>query len=65
VHERFPTLTPELIVTVAHDAAERSLSHDGRAEESGFATALEMLRIADPTVKELAYRDVVALRYLP
>jgi NitT/TauT family transport system substrate-binding protein len=65
VHERFPTLTPELIVTVAHDAAERSLSHDGRAEESGFATALEMLRIADPSVKELAYRDVVALRYLP
>jgi len=65
VHERFPTLSPELVSTVAHDAAEKSLSHDGRAEESGFKTALEMLRVADPSVKELAYSDVVALRYLP
>lgn len=65
VHERFPTLSPELVVTVAHDAAEQSLSHDGRAQEAGFKTALEMLRIADPSVKELAYTDVVALRYLP
>jgi NitT/TauT family transport system substrate-binding protein len=65
VHERFPTLSAELVVTVAHDAAERSLSHDGRAQEAGFKTALEMLRIADPSVKELAYADVVALRYLP
>jgi NitT/TauT family transport system substrate-binding protein len=65
VHERFPTLAPELVVTVAHDAAERSLSHDGRAQEAGFKTTLEMLRIADPSVKELAYSDVVALRYLP
>jgi NitT/TauT family transport system substrate-binding protein len=65
VHERFPTLSPDLVVTVAKDAAERSLSHDGRAQEAGFKTALEMLRVADPTVKELAYRDVVALRYLP
>jgi hypothetical protein len=24
-----------------------------------------MLRIADPSVKELAYTDVVAVRYLP
>ena len=65
VHERFPTLSPQLVVTVAHDAAERSLSRDGRAQEAGFKTALEMLRIADPSVKELAYTDVVALRYLP
>jgi NitT/TauT family transport system substrate-binding protein len=65
VHERFPTLSPELVVTVAHDAAERSLSRDGRAQEAGFKTALEMLRVADPTVKELSYTDVVALRYLP
>ena len=65
VHERFPTLSPDLVVTVAKDAAERSLSHDGRAQEAGFKTALEMLRVADPTVKELAYRDIVALRYLP
>jgi NitT/TauT family transport system substrate-binding protein len=65
VHERFPTLSPELVVTVAHDAAERSLSRDGRAQEAGFKTALEMLRIADPSVKELAYTDVVAVRYLP
>jgi NitT/TauT family transport system substrate-binding protein len=65
VHERFPTLSPGLVVTVAHDAAERSLSHDGRAQEAGFKTALEMLRIADPSVKELSYADVVALRYLP
>jgi NitT/TauT family transport system substrate-binding protein len=65
VHERFPTLSPELVVTVAHDAAARSLSHDGRAQEAGFKTALEMLRIADPSVKELSYSDVVALRYLP
>ena len=65
VHERFPTLSPELVSTVAHDAAEKSLSHDGRAEESGFKTALEMLRVADPSVKELSYQDVVALRYLP
>jgi NitT/TauT family transport system substrate-binding protein len=65
VHERFPTLSPELVVTVAHDAAERSLSRDGRAQEAGFKTALEMLRIADPSVKELSYTDVVALRYLP
>ena len=46
-------------------SAERSLSHDGRAQEAGFKTALEMLRVADPTVKELNYQDVVALRYLP
>jgi NitT/TauT family transport system substrate-binding protein len=65
VHERFPTLSPELVVTVAHDAAERSLSRDGRAQEAGFRTALEMLRIADPSVKELSYTDVVAVRYLP
>src|ERR1700728_298039 len=65
VHERVPTLSAELVVTVAHDAAERSLSHDGRAQETGFKTALEMLRIADPSVKELSYTDVVALRYLP
>jgi NitT/TauT family transport system substrate-binding protein len=65
VHERFPTLTPDLVVAVAHDAAERSLSRDGHAQEAGFKTALEMLRIADPSVKELAYSDVVALRYLP
>ena len=65
VRERFPTLSPDLVVTVAKDAAERSLSHDGRAQEAGFKTALEMLRVADPSVKELAYRDVVALRYLP
>ena len=65
VHERFPTLTPGLVVTVAHDAAERSLSRDGRAQEVGFKTALEMLRVADPTVKDLSYTDVVALRYLP
>jgi NitT/TauT family transport system substrate-binding protein len=65
VHERFPALPPDLVVTVAKDAAERSLSHDGRAQEAGFKTALEMLRVADPTVKELRYQDVVALRYLP
>jgi sulfonate transport system substrate-binding protein len=65
VHERFPTLTPELVTAVAHDATTRSLSHDGRAQEAGFKTALEMLRVADPSVKELAYADVVALRYLP
>jgi NitT/TauT family transport system substrate-binding protein len=65
VRERFPTLSPDLVATVAKDAAGRSLSHDGRAQEAGFKTALEMLRVADPTVKELAYRDVVALRYLP
>ncbi|MFZ1970042.1 MAG: hypothetical protein WAU79_23460, partial [Bradyrhizobium sp.] len=65
VHERFPALTPELVVSVAHDAAEKSISHDGRAEESGFKTALEMLRVADPSVKELSYSDVVAVRYLP
>jgi NitT/TauT family transport system substrate-binding protein len=65
VRERFPTLSPDLVATVAKDAAGHSLSHDGRAQEAGFKTALEMLRVADPTVKELAYRDVVALRYLP
>jgi NitT/TauT family transport system substrate-binding protein len=65
VHERFPTLSPDLVVTVAKDAAARSLSHDGHAQEAGFKTALEMLRIADPTVKEVTYQDVVALRYLP
>jgi hypothetical protein len=53
------------VAGVAHDAAERSLSHDGRAQEAGFKTALEMLRIADPSVKELSYADVVAVRYLP
>jgi NitT/TauT family transport system substrate-binding protein len=65
VHERFPTLSPDLVVSVAHDAAARSLSHDGRAQEGGLKTALEMLRVADPSVKELSYSDVVALRYLP
>jgi NitT/TauT family transport system substrate-binding protein len=65
VHERFSALSPDLVVTVAKDAAERSLSHDGHAKEAGFKTALEMLRVADPTVKELSYQDVVALRYLP
>jgi NitT/TauT family transport system substrate-binding protein len=65
VHERFPALSPDLVVSVAKDAAERSLSHDGRAQQAGFNTALEMLRLADPTVKQLAYQDVVALRYLP
>ena len=65
VHDRFPTLSPELVTVVAHDAAERSLSHDGRAQEAGFKTALEMLRVADPSVKALSYSDVVALRYLP
>jgi NitT/TauT family transport system substrate-binding protein len=65
VHERFPTLAPDLVGAVAHDAAERSLSHDGRAQEAGFKTALEMLRVADPSVKQLSYSDVVALRYLP
>jgi NitT/TauT family transport system substrate-binding protein len=65
VHERFPALSPDLVISVAKDAAERSLSHDGRAQQAGFNTALEMLRLADPTVKQLAYQDVVALRYLP
>jgi NitT/TauT family transport system substrate-binding protein len=65
VHERFPTLSPDLVVTVAKDAAARSLSHDGHAQEAGFKTALEMLRVADPSVKEVTYQDVVALRYLP
>jgi NitT/TauT family transport system substrate-binding protein len=65
VHERFPALSPDLVTAVARDATERSFSHDGRAEEAGFKTALEMLRVADPTVKELSYKDVVALRYLP
>jgi NitT/TauT family transport system substrate-binding protein len=65
VRERFPVLSPELVVAVAKDAAERSLSHDGRAQEVGFKAALEMLRVADPSVKELAYQDVVAVRYLP
>jgi NitT/TauT family transport system substrate-binding protein len=65
VHERFPTLSPDLVATVAKDAAERSLSHDGHAQEAGFKTALEMLRVADPTVKEVTYQNVVALRYLP
>ena len=65
VHDRFPTLSPELVTTVARDAAEKSLSHDGRAQEAGFKTALEMLRVADPTVKQLSYADVVALRFLP
>jgi NitT/TauT family transport system substrate-binding protein len=65
VHERFPSLSPDLVVVVAKDAAEKSLSRDGRAQEAGFKTALEMLRVADPSVKEVAYKDVVALRYLP
>ncbi|HLJ00158.1 MAG TPA: hypothetical protein VKT76_10610, partial [Bradyrhizobium sp.] len=65
LHERFPTLPPELVAAVARDAMEKSLSRDGRAQEAGFKTALEMLRIADPTVKEVSYTDVVALRYLP
>jgi NitT/TauT family transport system substrate-binding protein len=65
VRERFPSLSPDLVVTVARDAAQRSLSHDGHAQEAGFKTALEVLRVADPTVKQLAYQDVVALRYLP
>jgi NitT/TauT family transport system substrate-binding protein len=65
VRERFPVLSPELVVAVAKDAAERSLSHDGRAQEVGFKAALEMLRVADPSVKQLAYQDVVAVRYLP
>jgi NitT/TauT family transport system substrate-binding protein len=65
VHERFPTLSPDLVVAVAKDAAARSLSHDGHAQEAGFKTALEMLRVADPSVKEVTYQDVVALRYLP
>jgi NitT/TauT family transport system substrate-binding protein len=65
VHERFPALSADLVATVAKDAAERSLSHDGHAKEAGFNTALEMLRVADPSVKEVNYRDVVALRYLP
>ena len=65
VHERFPALSPDLVVMVAQDAAKRSLSQDGHAQEAGFKTALEMLRVADPTVKELSYQDVVALRYLP
>ena len=65
VHERFPTLSPELVTAVAHDATARSFSHDGHAKETGFKTALEMLRVADPSVKELPYSDVVALRYLP
>jgi sulfonate transport system substrate-binding protein len=65
VRERFPALSPDLVVAVAKDAAERSLSRDGHAQEVGFKAALEMLRVADPTVKELAYQDVVALRYLP
>jgi len=65
VHERFPSLSPDLVVAVARDATDRSLSHDGHAQEAGFKTALEMLRVADPSVKELAYQDVVALRYLP
>jgi NitT/TauT family transport system substrate-binding protein len=65
VHYRFPALPPDLVVAVAKDATERSLSHDGHAQEAGFKTALAMLRVADPTVKELAYQDVVALRYLP
>jgi NitT/TauT family transport system substrate-binding protein len=65
VRERFPTLAPELVPAVARDAAERSLSHDGRAQEAGFKTALDTLRTADPSVKLLAYPDVVALRYLP
>ena len=65
VHERFPTLSPDLVVTVAKDATERSLSHDGHAQEAGFKTALEMLRVADPSVKQVTYQDVVALRYLP
>ena len=65
VRDRFPTLSPELVTVVARDAAERSLSHDGRAQQAGFKTALEMLRVADPSVKALSYSDVVALRYLP
>lgn len=65
VHERFPALSPDLVVKVAKDATERSLSHDGHAQEAGFKVALEMLRVADPTVKEVTYQDVVALRYLP
>ena len=65
VHQRFPALSPDLVAAVAEDAAERSLSHDGRAKEKGFDTALEMLRVADPSVKPVAYKDVVALRYLP
>lgn len=65
VRERFPTLSPDLVVTVAKDAAARSLSQDGHAKEAGFKTALEMLRVADPSVKEVSYQDVVALRYLP
>lgn len=65
VRDRFPALSPDLVVTVAKDAAEKSLSRDGRAQEAGFKTALDMLRVADPTVKDLAYKDVVALRYLP
>ena len=38
---------------------------DGTTAVVLLKTALEMLRVADPTVKELNYQDVVALRYLP
>lgn len=65
VRERFPALSPDLVAAVARDAAERNLSHDGLAKEAGFKTALDMLRVADPSVKAVTYKDVVALRYLP
>jgi NitT/TauT family transport system substrate-binding protein len=65
VKERFPKLPPDLVDPVARDAAEKGLSRDGRAKEDGFKLALNMLRTADPSVKPVSYKDVVALQYLP
>ena len=61
----FPNFSPELAETIAREQTAQGLSRDGRVSEKGFDNLMGMLRLADPSIKPLGYKDVVALQYLP
>jgi NitT/TauT family transport system substrate-binding protein len=64
LHAMYPNFDDALLTEVATEA-HHALSTDGRLDRDGYKTMQDMLLKADPTLKPVAYEDVVALDYLP
>jgi NitT/TauT family transport system substrate-binding protein len=64
LHGMYPNFDDALLTEVAAEA-QHALSIDGRLDRDGYKTMQDMLLKADPSLKPVAYEDVVALDYLP
>ncbi len=65
VVEMFPAFDPALVDKVTADVAAGYLSPDGKLNPESYKTLVDMMTIADPTMKKVPYDDIVALSYYP